>query len=146
MSLQLFRLSLAILCVLMVTFTFPDGSSGNKLRKMIEKRNADEKLAVSFPESKAKEFLNSLKRSKRQLWDRSRDDVQQWYQQFINMGFTEAKFEEAVAYWMSVYQGTRTHDDHSRYYNQHHYDENSPIGSYYPQSMRYGANVNYDDY
>ncbi|GCB60163.1 augurin-A [Scyliorhinus torazame] len=145
MSLQLFRLSLAIICVLLVTFTFPDGTSGNKLRKMIEKRNADEKLAASVPESKAKAFLNSLKRSKRYLWDRSRADVQQWYQQFMNMGYSEAKFEEAVAYWMSVYQGT-VHDDQSLYYNQHHYDENSPTGPYYSQSMRYGADVNYDDY
>ncbi|XP_067841539.1 augurin-like [Heptranchias perlo] len=145
MSLHLFRLSLAILCVLLVTFTFPDGSSGNKLRKMVAKRNADKTLAVSVPESKAKGFLNSLKRSKRYLWDRSRDDVQQWYQQFMNMGFSEVQFEEAVAYWISVQQGA-AHGDYYRYYNQHHYDENSPIGPRYSQSMRYGADVNYDDY
>ncbi|XP_078078938.1 augurin-like [Mustelus asterias] len=137
MSLQLFRLSLVIMCVLLVTFTFPAGSSGNKLRKMIEKRNV--------PESKAKAFLNSLKRPKRYLWDRSRADVQQWYQQFMNMGYSEAKFEEAVAYWTSVHQGA-VHDDQSLYYNQHHYDENSPIGPYYFHSMRISANVNYDDY
>lgn len=123
--------------------TLPSGSSGNKLLKMIQKRHAQEKSPVAVSESKAHEFLNNLKRSKRHIWDRSRDDVQQWYQQFIDMGFSEAKFEEAVVYWRNVYQGGM-HNEYYRYYN--HYDENSPNGPYFPQSMRHGADVNYDDY
>lgn len=51
---------------------------------------APTKTEVAVDESKAKEFLGSLKRQKRQLWDRSRPDVQQWYQQFLYMGFDEA--------------------------------------------------------
>ncbi|XP_060682641.1 augurin-A isoform X2 [Hemiscyllium ocellatum] len=144
MSLQFFRFSLVIISVLLVILTFPDGLSGNKLRKMIEKRN-DKKLAVSVPESKAKAFLNSLKRSKRYIWDRSRDDVQQWYQQFMNMGYSEAQFEDAAAYWLGVHQGAGG-DDRARYYIHYHYDDNSPTGPYYSQSIRIGADVNYDDY
>lgn len=45
---------------------------------------------VSVKEDKAKEFLSSLRRQKRQLWDRSQPDVQQWYQQFLYLGFDEA--------------------------------------------------------
>lgn len=45
-------------------------------------------MAVS--EHTAKEFLGGLKRAKRQLWDRTRPEVQQWYQQFLYMGFDEA--------------------------------------------------------
>ncbi|XP_072433668.1 augurin-A isoform X1 [Chiloscyllium punctatum] len=145
MSLQFFRFSLVIISVLLVILTLPDGLSGNKLRKMIEKRNADKKSAVSVPESKAKGFLNSLKRSKRYIWDRSRDDVQQWYQQFMNMGYSEAQFEDAAAYWLGVHQGAGG-DDRARYYLHYHYDDNSPTGPYYSQSIRIGADVNYDDY
>ncbi|XP_072899653.1 augurin-like [Hemitrygon akajei] len=144
MSHQPSQLPLVIFCILLLMSTLPNGSSGNKLRKMIQKRHALEKLSASVSESKANEFLNSLKRSKRHLWDRSRDDVQQWYQQFIDMGFSEAAFEEAVAYWKNVYQGG-THDDYHRYYNHYHYDGNSPFGPYYAHSMRHGADVNYDD-
>lgn len=45
---------------------------------------------MAAEESKAKEFLSGLRRQKRQLWDRSRPEVQQWYQQFLYMGFDEA--------------------------------------------------------
>ena len=45
---------------------------------------------VAVQESKAKEFLSSLRRPKRQLWDRSRPEVQQWYQHFLYLGFDEA--------------------------------------------------------
>lgn len=45
---------------------------------------------MAVDESKAKSFLGSLKRQRRQLWDRTRPDVQQWYQQFLYMGFDEA--------------------------------------------------------
>lgn len=57
---------------------------------MIISAPAPPKTKVAVDESKAKEFLNSLKRQKRQLWDRTRPEVQQWYQQFLYMGFDEA--------------------------------------------------------
>lgn len=57
---------------------------------MIISAPAPTKGKVVVDESKAKEFLNSPKRQKRQLWDRSRPEVQQWYQQFLYMGFDEA--------------------------------------------------------
>lgn len=46
--------------------------------------------AVAVPPTKAKQFLASLRRPKRNLWDRSRPDVQQWIQQFMYMGYDEA--------------------------------------------------------
>lgn len=46
--------------------------------------------AVVVPPSKAKQFLASLRRPKRNLWDRSRPDVQQWIQQFMYLGYDEA--------------------------------------------------------
>ncbi|TFJ95028.1 Augurin [Platysternon megacephalum] len=51
---------------------------------------APAKTEVSVKENTAKEFLSSLKRQKRQLWDRTQPDVQQWYQQFLYLGFDEA--------------------------------------------------------
>ncbi|PKU42530.1 hypothetical protein llap_7153 [Limosa lapponica baueri] len=48
------------------------------------------KPEVSVKEAAAKEFLSSLRRQRRQLWDRSQPDVQQWYQQFLYLGFDEA--------------------------------------------------------
>ena len=39
---------------------------------------------------KAKEFLSAPRRPRRNLWDRSRPDVQQWIQQFMYMGYDEA--------------------------------------------------------
>lgn len=47
------------------------------------------KPEVSVKETVAKEFLSSLRRQRRQLWDRSQPDVQQWYQQFLYLGFDE---------------------------------------------------------
>ena len=51
---------------------------------------APKKTDVAVDESRAKDFLGSLKRQRRQLWDRTRPEVQQWYQQFLYMGFDEA--------------------------------------------------------
>lgn len=48
------------------------------------------KPEVSLKEEAAKGFLRSLRRPRRQLWDRSQPDVQQWYQQFLYLGFDEA--------------------------------------------------------
>ncbi|KAL4593390.1 Esophageal cancer related protein 4 precursor-like [Arapaima gigas] len=54
---------------------------------------AESKLAtVALLPSKAKEFLTSLRRPKRNIWDRSRPDVQQWIMQFMYMGFDEAQY------------------------------------------------------
>ncbi|KAA0716016.1 Augurin-A Precursor [Triplophysa tibetana] len=101
--------------------------------------DGDVKPAVAVTPSKAKQFLSSLKRLKRNLWDRSRPDVQQWIQQFMYMGYDEARLETDLAYWMDHYRS----NDQGR---QHHYDENSPIGSRGPGSYRHGADVNYDNY
>ncbi|XP_061482760.1 augurin isoform X2 [Rhineura floridana] len=101
------------------------------------------KADVSVKEDKAKEFLNSLKRQKRQLWDRSQPDVQQWYQQFLYLGFDEAKFEDDVSYWSNL--GRSGHEYYGGYYH-HHYDEDAPIGPRNPHTFRHGASVNYDDY
>lgn len=45
--------------------------------------------SVAIPPSKAQEFLARLSRTKRNIWDRSRPDVQQWIQQFLYLGFDE---------------------------------------------------------
>uniref|UniRef100_A0A8C2DFH7 ECRG4 augurin precursor a n=1 Tax=Cyprinus carpio TaxID=7962 RepID=A0A8C2DFH7_CYPCA len=83
--------------------------------------------------------INATVRPKRNLWDRSRPDVQQWIQQFMYMGFDEARLETDLAFWMDQYQSS----DQGR---QHHYDENSPMGPRSAGSYRHGANVNYDYY
>ncbi|KAM8976509.1 augurin [Pelodytes ibericus] len=142
---QRFGLSSVVLVLLLVIFLSPDSSSGNKLRMMLQKREASEpaKTVVALEGNKANEFLNTLKRPKRQLWDRSRPEVQQWYQQFLYMGFDEAKYEDDMVYWMNQGRGG------SEYYggfHQHHYDEDAPVGPRNPNTFRHGAGVNYDDY
>ncbi|XP_006639220.3 augurin-A [Lepisosteus oculatus] len=133
------RLQLVILTVFLTVSALSDSTNENKLQKLFKKREAKpEPLAVS--PSKAKEFLTALKRPKRNLWDRTRPDVQQWIQQFMYMGFDESRFETDLSYWMDHYR------QHDYYGYQHHYDENAPIGPRYPSSFRHGANVNYDDY
>ncbi|CAB1329018.1 unnamed protein product [Coregonus sp. 'balchen'] len=90
-----------------------------------------------LPPAKAREFLVKLWRPKRNIWDRSRPDVQQWIMQFMYMGFDETRLETDLSYWM----------DHSRSSDQscqHHYEENSPIGPRDRGAHRHGANVNYD--
>nr|XP_020464953.1 augurin isoform X2 [Monopterus albus] len=97
------------------------------------------KASVAIRPSKAQEFLAKLSRTKRNVWDRSRPDVQQWIMQFMYMGFDEQRLESDLSYWM----------DHARANDQgrqHHYDENAPIGPRDPASYRHGANVNYDYY
>uniref|UniRef100_A0A8D2NQW8 ECRG4 augurin precursor n=1 Tax=Zosterops lateralis melanops TaxID=1220523 RepID=A0A8D2NQW8_ZOSLA len=101
------------------------------------------KPEVSVKEAAAKEFLSSLRRQRRQLWDRSQPDVQQWYQQFLYLGFDEQKFEDDISYWTNL--GRARNEYYGGYY-QHHYDEDSPIGPRNPHSFRHGAGVNYDDY
>ncbi|XP_030055418.1 augurin [Microcaecilia unicolor] len=138
-------LALAALVTLLIVCLGPVGSQGNKLRMMLQKQNgaAPAKTEVSVSENKAKEFLGTLNRQKRQLWDRTLPDVQQWYQQFLYLGFDETKFEDDVSYWMSL--GRRGNEYYGGYY-QHHYDEDAPIGPRNPHTFRHGAGVNYDDY
>lgn len=120
-----------------------DVSSDSIMHKILRKRdgvgNGPAKSSVALPSSKAQEFLARLSRTKRNIWDRSRPDVQQWIMQFMYMGYDEQRLETDLAYWM----------DHARASDQgrqHHYDENSPIGPRDPSSYRHGADVNYDYY
>ncbi|CAM4605633.1 unnamed protein product [Leuciscus chuanchicus] len=137
-----FYLRLLTFVALLTVLALSDVASENTLEKLLMKRvDADVKpaAAVAVTPSKAKQFLASLKRPRRNLWDRSRPDVQQWIQQFMYMGFDEARLETDLAYWMDHHQSS----DQGR---QHHYDENSPIGPRSAGSYRHGANVNYDYY
>ncbi|XP_051568519.1 augurin-B isoform X1 [Myxocyprinus asiaticus] len=120
------------------------GSSESRLRKIIMKQEVKElesrpKVQIAVSQSKAKEFLSALHRSKRNVWDRSRPDVQQWIQQFMYMGYDEARLETDLSYWMDQ---ARSHDQG----RQHHHDENAPMSQQDPSSYRHGANVNYDYY
>ncbi|XP_055464311.1 augurin [Psammomys obesus] len=137
-------LALAGLALLLLLCLGPGGTNGNKLKRILQKREgpASSKTNVAVAENTAKEFLG-LKRAKRQLWDRTRPEVQQWYQQFLYMGFDEAKFEDDVNYWLNRDQNG--HDYYGDYYRRH-YDEDAPIGPRSPESFRHGASVNYDDY
>ncbi|KAK7168782.1 hypothetical protein R3I93_004931 [Phoxinus phoxinus] len=139
-----FYLRLLTFVALLTVLALSDVASENTLEKLLMKRvDAGVKpaaaVSVSVTPSKAKQFLASLKRPKRNLWDRSRPDVQQWIQQFMYMGFDEARLETDLAYWMDQHRSS----DQGR---QHHYDENSPIGPRSAGSYRHGANVNYDYY
>ncbi|XP_076858009.1 augurin-A [Brachyhypopomus gauderio] len=136
-------LRLFTLLTLMTLLAVSDVSSGSALHKILKKREVEDEMkpaaAVALPPSKAKQFLASVRRPKRNIWDRSRPDVQQWIQQFMAMGYDEARLEADLAHWMDHARST----DQAR---QHHYDENSPMGPRYPSSYRHGANVNYDYY
>ncbi|KAG9492503.1 augurin isoform X2 [Eleutherodactylus coqui] len=137
-------LSCLALVLLVLVLLCPDASSGNKLRMMLQKRAKEPaKTVVSVDGNKANEFLNTLKRSKRQLWDRSRPEVQQWYQHFLYMGFDETKYEDDADYWMNQ---RRAGTEYYGAFHHHHYDEDAPIGPRNPNTFRHGASVNYDDY
>ncbi|XP_066562247.1 augurin-A [Amia ocellicauda] len=142
MAFKNLHLQLVILAGLLAVLAFSDVLSESKLQKILKKREVTkaERRAPAISPSEAKTFLTSLKRHKRNLWDRSRPDVQQWLQQFMYMGFDETRFEADLTYWMDR---SRQND---YYGHQHHYDENAPIGPRDPGSFRHGANVNYDDY
>ncbi|XP_034550164.1 augurin-A isoform X2 [Notolabrus celidotus] len=133
------------LAVFLTLLALRDVSSESSLHKILRKREvagagADlSKSSIAVPSSKAQEFLAKLSRTKRNLWDRSRADVQQWIAQFTAMGYDEQRLEADLSYWMDQARST----DQGR---QHHYDENAPIGPRYPGSYRHGANVNYDYY
>lgn len=59
------------------------------IHAVAEAERAPSKSSVAIPSSKAQEFLAKLSRTKRNVWDRSRPDVQQWIMQFMQMGFDE---------------------------------------------------------
>ncbi|XP_028249867.1 augurin-A [Parambassis ranga] len=132
------------LAILLTLLSLKDVSSdSSSLHKILRKRDgegaASSKSSVAVPSSKAQEFLAKLSRTKRNIWDRNRPDVQQWIMQFMYMGFDEQRLEADLSYWMDQARSS----DQGR---QHHYDENSPIGPRDPGSYRHGANVNYDYY
>ncbi|XP_010745554.2 augurin-A [Larimichthys crocea] len=133
------------LVVLLTLLALRDVSSDSSLHKILRRRDvaaagaAPSKDSIAVPASKAQEFLAKLSRSKRNIWDRSRPDVQQWIMHFMYMGFDEQRLEADLAYWM----------DHARANDQgrqHQYDENAPIAPRDPSSYRHGADVNYDYY
>lgn len=62
-------------------------SAALNLHFTVQGRSVDE---LVVPKVKAKEFLSAPRRPRRNLWDRSRPDVQQWIQQFMQMGYDEA--------------------------------------------------------
>ncbi|XP_070771336.1 augurin-A [Enoplosus armatus] len=133
------------LAILLTLLAIRDVSSDSSLHKILRKGDvagagtAPAKSSVALPSSKAQEFLAKLSRTKRNIWDRSRPDVQQWITQFMYMGFDEQRLETDLAYWMDQARSS----DQGR---QHHYDENSPIGPRDHSTYRHGANVNYDYY
>ncbi|XP_053494373.1 augurin-B [Ictalurus furcatus] len=117
------------------------GSGESTLSKILKKRDVLSRTADGLVVSqvKAKEFLSAPRRPRRNLWDRSRPDVQQWIQQFMHMGYDEARLETDLAYWMDQAKA----NDQGR---QHHYDENAAMGPRDAGAFRHGANVNYDYY
>ncbi|XP_042350258.1 augurin-A [Plectropomus leopardus] len=145
MASQQLYLRIMGLAVLLTLLTLRDASSESSLHKILKKRDvagagtAPSKSSVAVPSSKAQEFLAKLSRTKRNLWDRSRPDVQQWIMQFMYMGFDEQRLETDLSYWMDQARAS----DQGR---QHHYDENAAIGPRDHGSYRHGANVNYDYY
>ncbi|XP_026150593.1 augurin-A [Mastacembelus armatus] len=145
MASQQLYLRLIGLAVLLTLLALRDVSSDSSLHKILRKREVagagtgPSKSSVAIRPSKAQEFLAKLSRTKRNIWDRSRPDVQQWIMQFMYMGFDEQRLETDLSYWMDHARSS----DHGR---QHHYDENSPTGPRDPASYRHGANVNYDYY
>lgn len=58
--------------------------------------------AIAVTSTKAKEFLASLRRAKRNIWDRSRPDVQQWIQQFFYLGYDEAVSIASLSQWLNA--------------------------------------------
>ncbi|KAL7890583.1 hypothetical protein AOLI_G00000590 [Acnodon oligacanthus] len=137
-----------LLILVFLTIYSPSGaeqrqglSNGSALRKLFKKREVQSRPAGELVVSqvKAKEFLSAPRRPRRNLWDRSRPDVQQWIQQFMYMGYDEARLETDLSHWMDYARA----NDQGR---QHHYDENAAMGPQHPSSYRHGANVNYDYY
>ncbi|KAM8856000.1 augurin-A [Spinachia spinachia] len=133
------------LAVMLTFVAFRDASSNSSLLRIFNRgdvagaASAPPRGSVAVASSKALEFLGKTRRPKRNLWDRSRPDVQQWIAQFMSMGFDEQRLEADLSYWMDQ---ARSRDQG----RQHQYDENAPIGPRDHSSYRHGANVNYDYY
>ncbi|XP_062302875.1 augurin-B isoform X1 [Osmerus eperlanus] len=134
-------LQLLLLGTLLVYYS--DSAKGSTLHNLLKKRDAGGEArpeALAVAPSKAKQFLAPPgRRLRRNLWDRSRPDVQQWIMQFMHMGYDEARLETDLSYWMD--QSRSSDQGH-----QHHYDENAAIGPQDRGTYRHGANVNYDYY
>ncbi|XP_060944548.1 augurin-A [Limanda limanda] len=145
MASQQLYLRLTGLAVVVTLLALRDVTGESSLFKVLRKRDVAgagttlSKASVAVPPSKAQEFLAKLSRSKRNIWDRSRPDVQQWIMQFMYMGYDEQRLEADLSYWMDQ---ARSRDQG----RQHQYDENAPIGPRDQSSYRHGANVNYDYY
>ncbi|KAM9482399.1 augurin-B [Clarias gariepinus] len=127
--------------IIFILFNTSGGSGESTLSKILKKRDVQRRPAgeLVIPQVKAKEFLSAIRRPRRNLWDRSRPDVQQWIQQFMHMGYDEARLETDLAYWMDHAKA----NDQGR---QHHYDENAAMAGQDASAIRHGANVNYDYY
>ncbi|XP_019945772.1 augurin-A [Paralichthys olivaceus] len=145
MAPQQLYLRLTGLAVVVMLLALRDVTGESSLHKVLRKRDVAgagttlSKASVAVTPSKAQEFLAKLSRTKRNIWERSRPDVQQWIMQFMYMGYDEQRLEVDLSYWM----------DHARSSDQgrqHHYDENAPISPRDHSSYRHGANVNYDYY
>ncbi|XP_024142582.1 augurin-A [Oryzias melastigma] len=120
-------LCLRLTFLVVVVMLLPDVSTEIRFHNILRKRDVAETgkhpsdSSIAVPSSKAKEFLLKLNRSKRNIWDRSRPDVQQWIMQFMQLGYDEQRLEADLSYWMDQARA-------SDYGRQHHYDENSPYG------------------
>uniref|UniRef100_A0A8C2FXP5 ECRG4 augurin precursor b n=1 Tax=Cyprinus carpio TaxID=7962 RepID=A0A8C2FXP5_CYPCA len=119
------------------------GSSGSRLQRILMNHDGEmmslearPKAQITLSQSKAKEFLSVFHRFKRKVWDQSHPDVQQWIQQFMYMGYDEARLETDLSYWMDQ---ARSNDQGQ----QRHHDENSTMSQQDPSSYRHRANANY---
>ncbi|KAG7459209.1 hypothetical protein JOB18_012261 [Solea senegalensis] len=89
------HLRLIALTVVVTLLALRDAAGDSKLYKILKKREVAgpgttlSKSSIDVPPSKAREFLAKLSRTKRNIWDRSRPDVQQWIMQFMYMGYDE---------------------------------------------------------
>ncbi|CAG05806.1 unnamed protein product [Tetraodon nigroviridis] len=126
------QLRLRVLGLVLLLFALQDESSSSSLQRILKTRDAGDppaRASVAVPPARAQEFLAPLSRTRRNIWDRSRPDVQQWIQQFMYLGFDEQQLEADLSYWMDH---ARAHDQG----RQHHYDENGPLGPRAPQFLQ----------
>nr|XP_023646380.1 augurin [Paramormyrops kingsleyae] len=136
-------LRMPLVALLVILVACEDVCGESKLHSVLMKRReAPEEQkpgGLQLTPAEAREFLSPVRRPKRNVWDRSRPDVQQWIMQYRYMGFDETRLEADLSYWWDYYRSI----DRGR---QHHYDENSPLAPQHRSSHRHGADVNYDYY
>ncbi|XP_016078618.1 PREDICTED: augurin-like [Miniopterus natalensis] len=129
----------------------PSAISGNKLRLMLQRREAPapKKTDLAVEENKAQNFLGSLKRQRRQLWDPTWSNTQQGYPQWDpqwdpqwNPQLPHTGFDEVIleGLWLNDESGHDYSDYHS------HHNEDAAAGPQSPDSSQEGASDNYDDY